>query len=107
MEEGVEAREEWMHQNRCTHPEIANRVTTYILLQGERTMAGLGPMPVFVQLADASQGMLGWRKFMEEKVLTNIAGIRQSHCAATPCMMNGDNLMRHFISNVLHITHSQ
>ena len=38
---------------------------------------------------------------------TKITDIQRTHCAAAPCMMNGDDWMRHFISHILHMTQSQ
>jgi hypothetical protein len=70
-------------------------------------MVGLGPLSASVQLAAVSQDMIWWRKFIEGKVSTKIAVIQQTYCASAPCMMNSDEWMRHFISHILHITHSQ
>ena len=79
----------------------------YILLRGQRTMTGLGPMSASIRQAAASQDMIGWREFMEGKVSTKIADIQRTHVAAAPCMMNGDDWMRHLISHILHMTQSQ
>jgi hypothetical protein len=96
-----------MHQDGRTNPEISYWVPKYILLRGQRTMAELGPMSASMQRAASSQDMIDWCEFMEGKVSTKIASIQRIHCAAAPCMMNGDDWMRHFISHVLRITHSQ
>jgi hypothetical protein len=75
LEEGVEALEQWMHQDGRTNPEISYWVPKYILLRGQRTMAELGPMSASMQQAAASQDMIGWCKFMEGKMSTKIASI--------------------------------
>ena len=64
-------------------------------------------MSTTTKQAAASQDMIGWHEFMEGKVSSKIAAIQQRHCTAALCMMNGDDWMRHFISHVLHLTHSQ
>ena len=43
LEEGVEALEEWMHQDGRTNPELVYWVPKYVLLRGQRSMCGLGP----------------------------------------------------------------
>ena len=54
----MEALEQWMHQDGRTNPEKAYLVPKYILLQGQQTMAGLGPMSASMQQAAASQDMI-------------------------------------------------
>ena len=68
-------------------------------------MVELEPMSAFMQQAATSQGMIGWRKFMEGKVTTKIASIQRTHCAVAPCMMNSNNWMCHFNFHILHMTH--
>jgi hypothetical protein len=96
-----------MHQDRQTSLEIAYWIPKHILLQGQRTLIDLGPMSASMQQVATSQDTIGWCEFMANKVSTNIASIQQTHCAAAPCMMNGDDWIRHFISHIIHITHFQ
>ncbi len=44
---------------------------------------------------------------MEGKVSKEIAAIQDAHCATSPCRMNGSDWMKHFISHLLHLSHSQ
>ena len=44
---------------------------------------------------------------MEGKVSKKIAAIQDAHCAISPCLMNGTDWMKHFISHLLHLSHSQ
>jgi hypothetical protein len=57
--------------------------------------------------AAISQDAIGWREFMEGKVSKEIAAIQDAHCAISPCLMNGTDWMKHFISHLLHLSHSQ
>ena len=57
--------------------------------------------------AALSQDAIGWREFMEGKVSKEIAAIQDAHCATSPCRMNGSDWMKHFISHLLHLSHSQ
>ena len=50
---------------------------------------------------------IGGREFTEGKVSKDFASIQRAHCAGAPCRMNGDDWMKHFISHILQITHSQ
>jgi hypothetical protein len=57
--------------------------------------------------AAISQDAIGWREFMEGKVSKKIAAIQEAHCAISSCGMNGTDWMKHFISHLLHLSHSQ
>ena len=70
-------------------------------------MATLGPMSHAMRQAAISQDEIGWREFTEGKVSKDFASIQRAHCAGAPCRMNGDDWMKHFISHILQITHSQ
>ena len=70
-------------------------------------MATLGPMSHAMRRAEISQGKIGWKKFTGGKVSKDFASIQRAHCAGAPCRMNGDDWMKHFISQILQITHSQ
>jgi hypothetical protein len=63
-------------------------------------------MSASMQRAATIKDAIGWCEFIEENVSKEIDSIQWIHCAATPCMMNGNNWMCHFISHILHITHS-
>jgi hypothetical protein len=105
--EGMEALEQWMHQDGQTNQEIVYWRPKYILLRGQQTMADLGSMSASMQQAAVSQGAISWCKFTEDKVSTKIASIHRTTCKVSPCMIDGNDWMRHFIFHVLHITHSQ
>jgi hypothetical protein len=79
----------------------------YILFRGTRPMASLGPMSNIMHRAVLSQDAIGWREFMEGKVSKEIAAIQDAHCVISPCHMNGTDRIKHFISHLLHISHSQ
>ena len=51
--------------------------------------------------------LIGWVEFLHGKVSVEIAKLQQFHCAALPCRMNGTDWMKHFVSHLLHISHSQ
>ncbi len=57
--------------------------------------------------AATSQDKIDWQEFMEGKISVEIVAIQCLHCATAPCMMNGDDWTRHFISRILQLSHSQ
>jgi len=107
LTEGVEQLEQWMRQDGRTDSELAYYIPKYILLRGTRPLSSLGPMSADMRRAAAAQDCIGWREFMEGKVAHLIGSIQRFHCSAAPCKMNGDDWMKHFISHVLHLSHSQ
>ena len=103
----VESLVAWMEQDNRTDEELKYYLPKYILLRGTRSMASLGPMSLVMRRAAEAQDLIGWREFMEGKVADRIGGLQRYHCSVSSCMMNGDEWMKHFISHILHITHSQ
>jgi hypothetical protein len=107
LQESVESLEAWMEQDNRTDDELRYYLPKYILFRGTRSMASLGPMSLVMRKAAEAQDLIGWREFMEGKVAEKIGGLQRYHCSVSSCMMNGDEWMKHFISHILHITHSQ
>lgn len=107
LTEGVEALEEWMRQDGRTDSELAYYLPKYILLRGTRMFSSLGPMSVEMLRAAEAQDRIGWREFMEGKIAREIGSLQRYHCVASSCMMTGDDWMKHFISHILHLSHSQ
>jgi hypothetical protein len=107
LTEGTELLENWLYQYGRTDRELAYWLIKYILFRGTRPMASLGPMSNIMHRAVLSQDAIGWREFMEGKVSKEIAAIQDAHCVISPCHMNGTDRIKHFISHLLHISHSQ
>ena len=107
LTEGTELLENWLYQDGRTDGELAYWLIKYILFRGTQPMASLGPMSSTMHRAALSQDAIGWREFMEGKVSKEIAAIQDAHCATSPCRMNGSDWMKHFISHLLHLSHSQ
>jgi hypothetical protein len=108
LTEGTELLENWLYQDCRTNRELAYWLIKYILLRGTRPMASLRPMSDSMHRAAISQeDAIGWREFMEGKVCKEIAAIQEAHCAISSCRMNGTDWMKHFISHLLHLSHSQ
>ena len=64
-------------------------------------------MNTSLRQAAKSQDHIGWIEFMHGKVSVEIGAIQRFHCTASPCRMNGTDWMKHFVSHVIHISHSQ
>ena len=107
LTEGTELLENRLYQDGRTDGELAYWLIKYILFRGTQPMASLGPMSSTMHRAALSQDAIGWREFMEGKVSKEIAAIQDAHCATSPCRMNGSDWMKHFISHLLHLSHSQ
>ena len=107
FKEGVEKLVSWMHQDGRTDPALAYWIEKYLLLRGCVSFASMGTMSTSLRQAAVSQDMIGWIEFLHGKVSVEIASIQQFHCAVSPCRMNGCDWMKHFITHLLHISHSQ
>ena len=70
-------------------------------------MATLRSMSHAMQQTTISQNKIGWREFTKGKITKDVAELQRTNCAGAPCRMNGDDWMKHFISLILQITHSQ
>ena len=70
-------------------------------------MASLGPMSHTMIEAVLSQDKIGWRELMESNVSNKIESMQRLYYASVSCMMNGDNRMKHRISHILYLSHSQ
>ncbi len=57
--------------------------------------------------AAASQDTIGWVEFLHGKLSVAIAKIQEIHCTLSSCCMTGDNWMKHIITKLLQVLHSQ
>mmetsp|Transcript_28742 Transcript_28742/g.61286 ORF Transcript_28742/g.61286 Transcript_28742/m.61286 type:complete len:178 (-) Transcript_28742:502-1035(-) len=92
-----------------TDPALAYWIKKYLLLHGCNSFASMSTMTATASLRQAaeSQDKIGWFEFLHGKALVEIGAIQRFHCAVLLCQMNGTNLMKHFVSHILHIIHSQ
>ena len=107
FKEGVEKLAAWMNQDNRTDPALAYWIEKYLLLRGCNSFASMGTMNTSLRQAAESQDLIGWVEFLHGKVSVEIAKLQRFHCAASPCRMNGTDWMKHFVSHLLHISHSQ
>ena len=96
-----------MNQDNRTDPALAYWIEKYLLLRGCNSFASMGTMNTSLRQAAESQDLIGWVEFLHGKVSVEIAKLQRFHCAASPCRMNGADWMKHFVSHLLHISHSQ
>lgn len=107
LKEGVEKLADWLEKDDKTHPELAYWIPVYIMHRGTRQWTALGNMSAEVRRVAAAQDIIGWREFMEGKVAKEMATLQRYHCSVSPCRMNGDDWMKHFINHLIHLSHSQ
>ena len=92
------------NDNDNTDSEIAYWVPKYILGHGLVRFQDLGCMSPFMKNIVISQGVIGWRKFIEGHVSELVYSKQNVHLSI---LLNGGDWMKTFISKILHITHSQ
>jgi len=107
FKESVGLLEKWLLEDNRTNPELAFWIPKYLLFRGQKLFADMGPMSANLQRAAASQDIIGWVEFLHGKVSEEIAQIQIAHCSLSSCRMNGRDWMKHFVSHLLHISHSQ
>ncbi len=77
-----------MHQNNRSDPELAYWIEKYLLFRGTRSFASLvtegGYGSQDVQVAAASQDLIGWTEFLHGKVSIKIASIQHLLCMSSP-----------------------
>ena len=107
FEESVQTLEKWLHQDNRTDPELAYYLPKFLLFRGRKKFISMGPMSPTLLRAGASQDVIGWEELLHGKVSVEIAAIQEYHCSISSCRMNGSDWMKHFISHLLKISHSQ
>lgn len=107
LQEMTEDMGKWMGSRDNTYSEIAYWVPKYILCRGTRKFSELGAMSPRMRQLAASQDRIGWRNFMEGRVSKHFYSIQQLHLTVGESYLSGDDWMKHFITRLLHITHSQ
>jgi hypothetical protein len=98
-----------MHKHNRTDAELAYWIEKYLIFRGTRTLTHLVRDQGSSQIRDAaaSQDGIGWVEFLHGKVLVTIAKIQEIHCKLSSCGMTSNDWMKHFISRLLLISHSQ
>ena len=110
LQESTEALEKWMLTRGNTYAEIAYWVPKYILCRGTRRFQDLGVMSPEMRSLAISQDKIGWRNFMEGRISRRFYSIQHFHLAISSISssyLNGEDWTKKFISELLHITHSQ
>ncbi len=107
---GVRYLNRWMKRRNQTDPELAFWINEYLLHRGQEQMTNLAtlhPMsPVFWEVAEI-QDEIGWCKFLQGKVSTKIQKLQGAHCILAGTNINGHDWMKHFIQQLVEISHTQ
>ena len=93
------------HNN--THFEIAYWAPKYILYRGTKKFAELGVMSPTMRRIAQSQDVIGWRNFMEGRISKQFYNLQHLHLVTSSSQLNAGDWMKHFISRVIQLTHSQ
>ena len=107
FEDSVDLLTKWLHQDNRTDPELVYWIPKYLLFRGCKHFVSMGPMSPSLTRAGASQDEIGWVELLHDKVSVEIAAIQDTHCRLSTCRMNGRDWMKHFVSHLLRISHSQ
>lgn len=107
LKDNTDELEQWMLSHDNTYHELAYLIPKYILCRGTVKFCDLGPMSPRMMTIALSQDTIGWRNFMEGRVSRHIYTLQRAHLLTSSSHLTAHNWMKHFISKVLHITHSQ
>jgi hypothetical protein len=109
FQESIKHLVNWMHEYNQTDPKLVHWIEKYLLFRGTWTMSSLvwdlGSNQI--RGAVASQDTIGWVEFLHGKVSVKIATIQEIHCTLSSCCMTGNDWMKHFIANLIQVSHSQ
>jgi len=79
----------------------------YILMRGNKPFADMGAMSPRMKALAQSQDKMGYCNFMEGYTSIHYYEIQKFHLAMSSSFLNGADWAKQFISEILHITHSQ
>ncbi len=99
--------EKWLEKDGSTDQELAYWIPKYILMRGDNPFEDMGAMTPRMKALAQSQDKIGYRNFMEGYISIHFYEIQNFHLAMSSSFINGANWAKHFISKILHITHSQ
>jgi hypothetical protein len=104
---GTTALEQWLDEA-DTHPDLTDSIVEYVQRWGAITMeeAILDAPPRFRHMA-LSQDKIGWRRFLERMMSTEITSIQPQHIAVNGSCMSLDKWCTGLITWLLEITHGQ
>ena len=105
LEESVDHLTGWMKSHH-TEPMLAKVVCYYLRGRGRRKFRA--PMlPHQLRKLAAAQDRIGYRHFTEGKVAKEFRAHQRRYLASARCRLTADSWMKGFVSQLLHITHSQ
>jgi len=104
---GTTALEQWLDEA-DTHPDLMDSIVEYVQRWGAITMeeAIIDAPPRFRHMA-LSQDKIGWRRFLEGMISTEITFIQRQHIAVNGPHMSLDKWCTGLIAWLLEITHGQ
>ena len=104
---GTTALERWLDKA-DTDPDLTDSIVEYVRRRGTITMeeATMDAPPRFRNIA-LSQDKIGWRRFLEGMILTEITSIQRQHIAVNGSRMSLDKWCTGLITRLLEITHGQ
>jgi hypothetical protein len=99
--------EKWLAKDGSTEQELAYWIPKYILIQGNKPFVDIGAMSPKMKALAQSQDKIGYRNFMEGHISVHFYEIQNFHLSMSSSLINRADWTKHFISKILHITHSQ
>jgi len=104
---GTTALEQWLDEA-DTDPDLTDSIVKYVQRRGAITMeeAIIDAPPRFRHMA-LSQDKIGWRRFLEGMISTEITFIQRQHIAVNGSRMSLDKWCTGLITRLLEITHGQ
>ena len=104
---GTTALEQWLDEA-GTDPDLTDSIVEYVRRRGAITMeeAIIDAPPRFRHMA-LSQDKIGWRRFLEGMISTEITFIQRQHIAVNGSHMSLDKWCTGLITRLLEITHGQ
>ncbi len=97
----------WLERDKITDPELSYWIPKYILMRGDKSFAELVAMSHPMKVLAKSQDIIDYCNFMEGYISTHFHAIQNFHLAMSSSYLIGANWAKQFISNLLHVTHSQ
>jgi hypothetical protein len=104
---GATALEQWLDEA-DTNPDLTDSIVEYVRRRGAITMEeAISDTPPRFRHMALSQDKIGWRRFLEGMISTEITSIQRQHIAVNGSRMSLDKWCTGLITRLLEITHGQ
>jgi hypothetical protein len=102
-----QALEQWI-KDADTDPDLVECIMEYVQGRGTITTAlAVQNTPTWFQALERSQDKIGWHRFLEGMVSTEIVALQQQFCAVNGSRMSLDKWSSDLITRLLETTHGQ